>query len=132
VASITDAGLIEALKHLGLLNTWVAPSTLWMALSTTNPTADGLGVTEPVGNNYSRITITGWTQALSTDTFLTNTNIVQWSPLTGTWGTLTGYALYNQSTGGSVWAYGDLTSDITPVTSDTVFFPAGKVYLRIK
>lgn len=111
-------------------------STAYLALSTTAPNPDGTNVNEPVGNGYVRVPvryniISGTQQYVSnfpsdptydsgTDKYsITNTRDIYFYEATGSWGTLTHFAIYDAQTGGNMLAYGSLTSSISP-TANTI------------
>jgi hypothetical protein len=83
-------------------------STLEVALSSTNPTEDGSGITEPVGNGYSRKSIsndaTYWGAAV--DGEKTNASTIIFAEASGAWGTMTHWAIYDT---GVFKIYGEIT-----------------------
>jgi hypothetical protein len=83
-------------------------STLEVALSSTNPTEDGSGITEPVGNGYSRKSIsndaTYWGAAA--DGEKTNASTIIFAEASGAWGTMTHWAIYDT---GVFKIYGEIT-----------------------
>jgi hypothetical protein len=83
-------------------------STLEVALSSTNPTEDGSGITEPVGNGYSRKSIsndaTYWGPAV--DGEKTNASTIIFAEASGAWGTMTHWAIYDT---GVFKIYGEIT-----------------------
>lgn len=110
--------------------------TSYIALSSTEPNADGTGVTEPSGNGYSRCS-TRWNNMSGTQQYVPNfptdptydsgtgkysiTNIrdIYFLEATGSWGTLGYFAIYDAPTGGNLLAYGALSNAIAP-TAGTI------------
>lgn len=83
------------------------PSTLYFALFTANPTADG-GGTEVSGSNYSRKAITANTSNFSNPASagdnLSNAVDIEWARASGAWGTVTGWGIYDApSSGNLIW-----------------------------
>jgi hypothetical protein len=81
---------------------------LEVALSSTNPTEDGSGITEPVGNGYIRKEIsndaTYWGAAV--DGEKTNVGTIIFAEASGAWGTMTHWAIYDT---GVFKIYGEIT-----------------------
>lgn len=107
-------------------------SNAYLALSQTAIGADGQGIVEPSGNGYERKQIGSPTTAgiqffpsaatydSDTDTYSYANNVeIHFNEATGSWGTLTHFAIFTAATGGSMLAYGTLTTPITP-TADSV------------
>lgn len=99
-----------------LRNQTIAPSTnYYYALSTTAPNADGTNVTEPVGNGYARVSKTrGGPFAAAgsgTPSAIANANDeILWPLATGSWGTVSHWAIYDAASGGNMLFYGALAS----------------------
>lgn len=80
------------------------PATIYVALSTANPTAAGSGLAEPSGNGYARVAVTNNTTnfpAASAGSKSNGTEIAFATP-TGSWGTVTHAALFDASSGGNM------------------------------
>jgi hypothetical protein len=81
---------------------------LEVALSSTNPTEDGSGITEPVGNGYLRKEISNdgeyWGAAV--DGEKTNVDTIIFAEASGAWGTMTHWAIYDT---GVFKIYGEIT-----------------------
>lgn len=95
-------------------------SSVYVGLSTTPPSADGQGITEPSGNGYGRVLLgvgtQESTQKMSTPAYgqTANTEIVYFPEATGNWGECTHFCLFSAETGGTCIAYGQLTNAIRP------------------
>ena len=95
---------------------------IFLGLSTTAPSRDGTGYTEPpASNGYKRTLIgaygQGSTYKMGTPSAggIKNTDTIYFPEATGSWGTCTHYLLFDSSTEGNLLAYGPLTDAITPV-----------------
>jgi hypothetical protein len=88
------------------------PANLYIGLSSTQPDNTGGNVTEPAGNNYSRVlsinNATNW-PAASGRTKSNGTDII-FPAATGDWGAQTYFVIYDDPTAGNFVAYGDLTA----------------------
>ncbi len=92
-----------------------APATYYVALSTTEPTNTGGNVTEPVGGGYARVAVannaTNWPAASARSK--SNGTPITFATPTGSWGTVTHYALYDAATGGTFRGWGRFASGFT-------------------
>lgn len=93
-------------------------ATLYFGLSTTAPAKDGTSVSEPVGNNYARVSIannaTSFPAATTSAGQSTKQNgaVITFNQASGSWGT-PGY-----------WVvYGDLTATTNPIAYGTITTP---------
>ena len=100
-------------------------STVYVGLSTTEPSRDGSNIHEPEGNGYARVLLGVATQSATQKMSAANlgasanTEIIYFPEATGSWGTCTYFCLFSAQTGGTCIAYGALTDEIAPV-SETV------------
>lgn len=92
----------------------------------------GSTITEPSGNNYSRIEINeaggsnpNW-EAVASGAFQ-NEDIVTMPTPSGSWGTIVGMAICNASTTGEVLWYDNSLTDQAVTTNDTVSFAVGGI-----
>lgn len=118
-----------------------APASVWVGLYTAAPTDAG-GGTEVTGNAYARVAVsralTAWagTQAaLSTIASsgtggATSNNAAITFPIpTGSWGTITHFAILDAVTGGNFLFTGALTVQQTVNTGNTVSFAASQLVI---
>jgi hypothetical protein len=111
-----------------------APATLYLALFTTPPVngVDSAAV-EVSGNNYSRLAVTSTDFAAPTGSAPASTHNtpseVMATP-SGAWGAVTGWGLYDASSGGNLLAYGTFAS-VSPTTGDTVEFLTGALVVTV-
>lgn len=103
------------------------PATLYLGLSTTTITAAGGNITEPSGNNYSRLAITNNKTNWSVSASGIVSNAVQFDlPIpSGSWGSLVDWFLSSASSGGTIQAYGTWPSPVTFVADDEPFIAIG-------
>ncbi len=102
----------------------LAVPTVFIALSTADPGADGSGFTEPVGNGYARVAVTNdaaqWPAA--TAGVKTNGADIDFPAASGPWGTVTHFGIFVAASGGLPAAWGDLDSSQSPDTPDQLQF----------
>jgi hypothetical protein len=121
-----------------------APTTLYIALGTTNPSNDdGTGFVEvtTVGTAYARQPITAatdWSTITNTalaGSTIDNTAVPTWTTATAPWGTVTCAALVNTASGAftKFWGWQALTggSQVVP-TGATFDMPASDIVIGIK
>ena len=101
------------------------PPTIYVGLSTADPTDDGSGLVEPSGNAYTRVqtSASDWNAASSGS--LDNVGDITFAQATGNWGTITHFALFDAATTGNMLAHGTLSQSKTVGESDTARFEAG-------
>ena len=116
----------EILDHVFGGNAYAAPSTLYLALFTTDNTDTG-GGTEVSGGAYARqtvaFTVSGNTASNSAD--------VEFPTATANYGTVVAVAVMDASTGGNQLAYAGLSSDKTIETGDVFRVPAGDLDITL-
>jgi hypothetical protein len=92
-----------------------APTTVYVALFTTNPTADdGTSAVEVSGNNYSRVAITtssGFSALSGTNPRqISNSGTVTFPTPSGSWGAVIGIGIYDASTAGNLLYWNSISS----------------------
>lgn len=107
------------------------PPTIYVALSTTDPLDDASGFAEPAGNAYARVETSDsdWNTALGGS--LNNANDIIFPKATGSWGTITHFALFDAATDGNMLAYGELNQPKTVESSYTAIFDAGDLNISL-
>lgn len=110
---------------------------LEIGLSTTQPNADGSGITEPSGGAYSRQSVANtdaeWT-INTTDSYASNDNEISYAQATADWGIISHFVIYQ---GGNPKFFGEITDSIGAASPKNVqngdrflFVASGlKVYL---
>lgn len=116
-------------------------SGFFLALSTTAPNENGGNVSEPFSQyGYARVSLkaTAFTsQGIFPDNpsydqaddqySITNVADIQFPEATGSWGTITHFAIYDAKTGGNLIAFGALNSSITPAANTVPIVRAGQM-----
>jgi hypothetical protein len=107
------------------------PPTIYVGLSTADPTDDASGLVEPVGNGYTRVTTSAsdWTAASSGS--ISNTDELIFAEATGSWSTVTHFALFDASTAGNMLCYGALSQARAIVSGDKARFAAGDLNVSL-
>lgn len=102
-------------------------ATLYVGLSTTTITDAGGNITEPSGNNYSRVSVTNNSSNFNTPSggATANTNAITFPTASGSWGTVTDFFISDASSGGNIYCYGALSTAQSITTNNTLSIPAG-------
>jgi hypothetical protein len=107
------------------------PPTIFVGLSTSNPGEDGAGLNEPTGGNYARVQTGASDWGAASNGVMANVATVDFNEATGSWGTLTHFALFDAASAGHFVAYGSLTTSKTIGSSDTVRFNPGDLAVTL-
>jgi hypothetical protein len=106
---------------------------IFIGASTTTPTEAGGNFTEPVGNNYARVSVvntaTQWPAAVAG--LKENGVIINFPIATGSWATITYIGWFSALSGGTPLAFAKLTPAILVNNGVTLSFPIGNVDVRI-
>jgi len=112
---------------------WTKDVTVWIALLT-SPSSDSALGTEVLGGAYARVAVTNnatnW-PAASGGAKSNGVDITFPTP-TGSWGTVTDFAILNHATAsavGNIIGYNSLTTPRTPAIGNLVRFAAGALVL---
>ena len=123
----------KLLDHVFGASSYSAPATIYFALSTADPTDDGSGIAEPSGNNYARKSVTNdkdlWTDA--SGGALENEAAITFNTASGSWGTISHFAVFDESSGGNMLIHGDLTTPKAVGTGDTPKFNIGDIDITL-
>lgn len=108
--------------------------SLWLALSTTEPTVAGGNFTEPGDTGYAR-------QELSTLPFVvsgaapavfSNDTLIDFGTAEGSaWGEIVAFGFFNASSSGDLVLYGAITPSQDVGPADTVRFPIDAIAVRL-
>ncbi len=107
------------------------PPTIHVALSTADPLDDGSGMAEPGGNGYSRAETSALDWSESVAGAICNANNITFPTASGSWGTITHFALFDSATGGNMLACGALEQPKVIGASDTGKFDAGALQISL-
>jgi len=107
-----------------------APTTVWLALYTTDPTAADVGTEIPTsgGSNYARQIITF---GAPSGGISSNSADVPFPQAGSIWGTITHAAIRDASTGGNLLFYGALITPRSLVSGDVIKFITGNVVITL-
>ena len=112
----------ELLDHLFDIGAYTAPS-MYVGLSTADPTDDASGLAEPSSGAYARVAVTAWSRSGNE---VDNDNDITFPTATGSWGTVTHACLFDAATSGNLLLSFALDSSKAVVSGDTVKFAAGQ------
>jgi len=98
--------------------------TLYVGLSTADPLDDASGLAEPAGNAYARVQTSAADWNPADGGTIVNANEIAFPEATGTWGTITHFALFDAQNGANMLAHGALTQSKTITNADTAKFAA--------
>jgi len=124
MASFGDYAENKILDHIVGKTSFTMP-TAYIALSTADPTDDGSGMAEPSGNGYARVATTGATWDAASSGATANAAIISFPTATGSWGTITHFAIFDASTSGNMLAHGELDTPTAISTNQIARFAIG-------
>jgi hypothetical protein len=107
------------------------PPTIYVGLSTADPTDSGSGLAEPSGNGYARVQTSASDWKAASNGSLDNAGNITFNQATGNWGTITHFVLFDATTGGNMLAYGTLSQSKLISASDTARFEAGDLNISL-
>lgn len=118
--------------------TSIFSSATYLGLSTTAPTRDGKGYTEPPAENGYKRTALGISGQLSSQKMrdgisggTQNKETIYFPEATGSWGECTYYLLFDKAEEGNLLAYGELDEPITPVNGTVPLIRIGELQMTI-
>jgi len=110
---------------------YTRPATVYVGLSTTTPVDAGTNFTEPSGNGYARVAVTNndtnWPAASGTTGTKANGTAITFPQSTGSWGTVTHWAIFDASTGGNMMDFSALSASKAVGSSETISFGVGSL-----
>lgn len=118
----------KVLDHITGDSAFAIP-TVWVGLSTANPGETASGLAEPVGGDYARVETAGSDWAAAASGSITNAAEIAFVISSGSWGTITYFALFDAVTAGNMLLYGALTQAKAIVSGDTPKFEAGSLVI---
>jgi hypothetical protein len=130
MGSFADYTENKVLDHIVGKTSFTMP-TAYVGLSTADPTDDASGLAEPSGNGYARVTTAGadWNAAASGAT--SNANSLEFPEASGSWGTVTHFALFDAATSGNMLAHGTLDASRSITSGITPRFAAGELDITL-
>ena len=124
MGSFSDHWENEILDHLFGKGAYTPP-TIYVGLSTADPGDDGTGLAEPSGNGYARVATAAADWNAAAGGALDNANALEFPTATGSWGTVTHFALFDAATDGNLLAHGTLSQSKVIASGDVGRFAAG-------
>ncbi|HUT47555.1 MAG TPA: hypothetical protein VMX36_14835 [Sedimentisphaerales bacterium] len=107
------------------------PPTIYVGLSAADPTDDGSGLAEPNGNAYARVQTSASDWNTASNGSLDNASDITFTQATGSWETITHFALFDAATAGNMLAHGALSQSKAIGGSDTAKFEAGDLDISL-
>jgi hypothetical protein len=120
----------EILDHIFNKGSYAAP-VIYVGLSTADPGDDGAGLSEPSGAGYNRVQTSAGDWNTATGGAIDNVNLIEFPVATGSWGTLTHFALFDAASGGHLLAHGALTQSKVIESGDTARILAGELNVTL-
>ena len=106
------------------------PKNVYLGLSTTAPSVDGTGVTEPLASaGYQRVELTSLSEP--TNGIITNESEIQFDESSASWGDITHFVLYDAPTGGNLLMFNVLTQARRVETATIVMVKVGSLKLTL-
>jgi len=124
MGSFADYWENEILDHLFGKGSYTPP-TIYVGLSTADPDDDASGLAEPSGNSYARTSTAGADWNVASGGTLDNANDITFPEASGSWGTITHFALFDAASAGNMLAHGTLSVSKSIDSGDTAKFAAG-------
>jgi len=124
--------LANALLNQVFRNTaYTRPTTVYVALYTSNPTAADTG-TEVSGGDYARQAVTfGAPTSVNGKQTITNSSIITFPAATADWGTITHVGIRDAATGGNLLYYGAVDNPRSILKNDVFKFQANSLSLSL-
>ena len=120
----------EILDHVVGKGSYTMP-TVYVALSTADPTDDASGIAEPSGDAYARVETSGSDWDAASGGATANAAAIIFPEATGDWGTITHFALYDASTNGNMLMHGALDASRSVTNGITPRFAVGELDITL-
>ena len=130
MGSFSDYWEDKILDHIFGKATYT-PATIYVGLSCAEPLDDASALAEPSGNGYARVQTAASDWNAATGGTIDNANDITFPQATGSWGTITHFALFDATVGGNMLAYGQLSQPKTINSGDIVKFAAGDLDITL-
>lgn len=127
MAEFTNLSEERILDWWGNLGSPTRPTAHYAALSTATWNEDGTGGSELSGNGYARQSVT-WTRSGQT---LNPTADVTFGPATASWGTVTHFGVFDQSTGGNLLGFKALDTSRDVGAGDSAKFTTANLSITL-
>jgi hypothetical protein len=130
MGSFSDYAENKILDHITGKTSFTMP-TAYVALSTADPLDTGAGIAEPVGNGYARVATTGATWDVAASGATANAAAITFPTASGSWGTISHFALFDAATVGNMLAHGTLTTPQEITTNQIPRFAIGALDITL-
>ena len=104
--------------------------SMWTGLFTAAP-SDLSGGTEVTGGSYARKSSGAWGTCTGSEGFIDNLATITFVTATAAWGTVSHFALLDDSSTGNMIAWATLTASRTVVTNDVAVFAIGSLTITM-
>lgn len=133
MGSFSDYAEDKILDHVFGGGNYSRPATLYVALSTADPTDDGSGIAEPAVGSYARVAVTnnGTNFPASSSGAKSNGTAISFPEATASWGACTHFAIFDDPTAGNMIAHGALDVTKNVDEGDTVTFEIGDLDITL-
>ncbi len=121
MSALSDYAENKVLDAIGANATFTAPSAVYLGLSTGSLGDDNSG-TELTGNNYSRVAVSFGAASSGT---MSNDAAIEFAAATGSWGSVSHWALYDASSSGNQLVHGAFTAAKTIASGDVLKIATG-------
>ena len=120
----------EILDHIFSKGNYTPP-TIYVGLSTADPADDGSGLSEPRDNGYARVATSSSDWNVASGGAVTNANDIIFPKATGSWGTITHFALFDAISDGNMLAHGSLSVPTEINSGNKAKIAAGGINLAL-
>ena len=117
MGSLSDYAELKLLDHVFKVASYTPPTNIYVALSTADPLDTGAGIAEPGAGSYARKVFNTWNIAAARST--SNNGQIEFVEATGSWGTITHWALFDALSAGNMLTHGSFTASKVIDTGDT-------------
>lgn len=121
---------LKLLDHIVGKTAFTMP-TVYVGLSTADPLDDASGLAEPSGNNYARVSTAGGDWNAAASGAIDNANAITFPEASGSWGTVTHFALFDAASAGNMLAHGSLSDSKAVGSGDTPYLAAGALDITL-
>lgn len=127
MAAASDYLELKILEHTLGITAYTQPTTVYLALFTTDPTDAGTG-TEVSGGSYARQSISWNTPASGA---VTNSADVTFPQATADYGVVSHIGIFDASSAGNLLYHGALSASKSVTTNDTFIVEAGDLSISL-
>lgn len=106
------------------------PSTVYLGLSSSAPSVDGSGVSEPLASaGYARVALTSLSEP--SNGVIQNESEISFPESSASWGTMTHFVLYDSATNGNLLMFNSLSQARSIETATIVMVKTGSLKLTL-